>query len=131
MFSPMHNDLDAALKTLREQHERLTATVGELDEVTATATTRDRTVKATVDSRGTLTELTFHGRRWRELAPKELGAKIVDVVAEAQRSAAASTNELMVGLVPDGVDLTRLREAGPDLDAMLDDAIREAGRWER
>jgi hypothetical protein len=88
-------------------------------------------IKATVDGQGRLTELAFTGQRWREMAPKELCAKIVEVVADAQGKAAASVQELMAGLIPDGVDLDRLRENGPDLDAMIDSAIADAGRWSR
>ena len=88
-------------------------------------------LKTTVDGQGRLTELVFNGKRWREMAPKELGAKIVEVVADAQRGAAEATSELMGGLVPAGVDLEELRSAGPDLEAMMDSAIADVDRWSR
>ena len=131
MFSPLHNEMTDAMRGLREKQEQIAAAMGSLQETTASATTKDRTIKATVDGQGRLTELAFNGQRWRDLAPKELGAKIVEVVADAQRQAAASVNELMGGLVPAGVDLERLRDAGPDLESMMDDAIEDAGRWTR
>jgi len=131
MFSPLHNEMTDAMRDLRAKQEQITAAFGRLQDATASATTKDRTIKATVDGQGQLTELTFNGKRWREMAPKELGAKIVEVVADAQRQAATSVTELMTGLVPDGVDLDRLRAVGPDLDAMIDSAIEDAGRWTR
>lgn len=131
MFSPLHNEMTEALTALREQQEKIATVFDQLNEVAATASTKDRAVKATVDGQGRLTEVSFQGRRWREMAPKELGAKVVEAVAEAQRQAAATTNDLMGGLVPAGVDLERLRAVGPDLETMIDSAIADAGRWSR
>ncbi|MFC4852602.1 YbaB/EbfC family nucleoid-associated protein [Actinophytocola glycyrrhizae] len=131
MFSPLHNELNDAIGELRARQEQLATAFGKVGEVAASATTKDRLVRATVDGQGRLTELAFKGQRWREMAPKELCAKIVEVVADAQGKAAASVQELMTGLIPDGVDLGRLRETGPDLDAMIDSAIADAGRWSR
>jgi DNA-binding protein YbaB len=131
MFSPLHNEMTVAMRDLRAKQEQIAAALTGLQEATATATSKDRAIKATVDGQGRLTEVAFNGQRWRDMAPKELGAKIVEVVAEAQRNAAQSVNEVMGGLVPDGVDLDRLRELGPDLESMMDDAIADTGRWTR
>lgn len=131
MFSSFENEMTEAMRELRGKQEEIAAAFGRLQEATATATSGDRMLKATVDGQGRLTELAFNGKRWREMAPKELGAKIVEVVADAQRQAAATTNELMAGLVPAGLDLERLRDNGPDLEAMIDTAIEDAGRWSR
>jgi DNA-binding protein YbaB len=131
MFSPLHNEMAEAMSDLRAKQEQITSVFGKLRESTTSAATKDRSIKATVDGQGRLTDLTFNGQRWREMAPKELGAKIVEVVADAQQRAAASVNEMMAGLVPEGIDLDRLREVGPDLDAMIDSATQDAGRWSR
>jgi len=131
MFSPLHNDVTGALEELRAQQDKIAAAVGKLDEVTATASSKDRTVTATVDGQGRLTDLDFQGRRWREMAPKELGAKIVEVVAEAQREAAGATNAVMAGIAPTGVDLDALRANGPDIESMITAAIDDLGRWTR
>lgn len=131
MFSSFENEMTGALRELRAKQEEIAAAIAKLQEATATATSKDRMLKATVDGQGRLTELAFNGKRWREMAPKELGAKIVEVVADAQRNAAAATGELMGGLVPAGVDLEELRSAGPDLEAMMDSAIADVDRWSR
>lgn len=131
MFSPLHNEMTDALRELRARQERIAEAFGRVHEVSTSATTKDRTIKATVDGQGRLTDLAFEGRRWREMAPKELGAKIVEVVADAQQQAATRVNELMTGLVPEGVDLDRLRDVGPDLDDMVKTAVADAERWSR
>lgn len=131
MFSPLHNEMTEAMRDLRAKQEQIAAALASLQEATASATSKDRAIKATVDGQGKLTELAFTGQRWREMAPKELGAKIVEVVADAQQQAVLSVNELMGGLVPDGVDLDKLRESGPDLESMMDEAVADTGWWTR
>ncbi|MER5389473.1 YbaB/EbfC family nucleoid-associated protein [Saccharopolyspora sp. NPDC002686] len=131
MFSSMHNDMTEALQELRAKQDQFSTAFAELDEVTASATTKDRAIKATVDGRGRLTEVVFNGQRWRDMAPKELGAKIVEVVSDAQRQAASAVDEVMSGLTPAGVDLRELRENGPDLEAVIDSTLGDVGRWSR
>ena len=131
MFSSFENEMSGALGELRAKQEEIAAALAKMQEATATATSKDRMLKATVDGQGRLTELAFNGTRWREMAPKELGAKIVEVVADAQRGAAEATGELMGGLVPAGMDLEELRSAGPDLEAMMNSAIADVDRWSR
>jgi hypothetical protein len=129
MFSSFENQMTEAMRELRDRQGEIVSALGKLNEATATATSKDRMLKATVDAQGKLTELAFNGKRWRELAPKELGAKIVEVVADAQRQAALATSELMAGLVPAGFDLDQLRSTGPDMESMIDDAIADVGKW--
>lgn len=131
MYSSLHNEMTEALTSLRAEQEKIAAALGKLGEVTASATTKDRTIKATVDGQGRLVELALKGQKWREMAPKELGVKIVEVVTEAQRQASGATAELMAGLTPTGVDLERLRVDGPDLEAMITSVIEDTGRWTR
>jgi DNA-binding protein YbaB len=131
MFSSFENEMTEAMRELRDKQGEIAEALGKMQEATATATSKDRMLKATVDGQGRLTELTFNGTRWREMAPKELGAKIVELVADAQGQAAATTGELMAGLVPAGVDLEQLRSVGPDLEAMIDTAIADVGKWSR
>jgi len=131
MFSSFENEMTEAMRELRDKQGEIAAALGKLHEATATATSKDRMLKATVDGQGRLTELAFNGTRWREMAPKELGAKIVELVADAQKQAAVTTGELMAGLVPAGVDLEQLRSVDPDLETMIDSAIADVGKWSR
>jgi DNA-binding protein YbaB len=131
MFSSFENQMTEAMRELRDKQGEIAAALGKLHETTASATSKDRMLTATVDAQGKLTDLAFNGKRWREMAPKELGAKIVEVVADAQQQAALRTSELMAGLVPTGFDLEQLRTVGPDLESMIDDAIADVGKWSK
>jgi DNA-binding protein YbaB len=131
MSAPLYDGMTSALSELRAQQEKIAGAVDRLQAVTATESTKDKMVTATVDGQGKLVELSFRGRRWRDLAPKELAAKIVEVVADAQGKASAATAGLMSDLVPAGLDIERLRELGPDLESMFDEAVEEARRWQK
>ncbi|MFD2416578.1 YbaB/EbfC family nucleoid-associated protein [Amycolatopsis pigmentata] len=117
----MHNDIAGMLSNLQEQRERLAEATKAMREVTANATTKDRMVKATVDTRGRLTELTFSGNRWRDLAPRELGTKVLEVITRAQDKAEKAVIELAGPVTPGGVDLKKFMKEGPDFDEILAD----------
>ncbi|MFE9360581.1 YbaB/EbfC family nucleoid-associated protein [Streptomyces olivaceoviridis] len=53
--------------------------------ISAMATSKDRLVTATVDARGTLTELKFNSSRYRSMAPSELSAVLTETIAKAQK----------------------------------------------
>lgn len=133
MSTPLHNEMTAALADLREQQSRIAEALARLNSAETTVTSEDRLIQATVDGRGRLTGLKFSGRRWRDLAPHELAARLVEVVDRAQDKAATQTASLMSGLVPAGLDPERLVGGDLDLDGLLEAAIEDvaAGRWAR
>ncbi|MGX7828861.1 YbaB/EbfC family nucleoid-associated protein [Actinokineospora sp. 24-640] len=130
MSTPLHNKMADALADLRVQRDRIEQTLERMRAVEASATSDDRTVEATVDNQGRLTALRLNGRRWRDTSPKELCARLVDVVSRAQDKAAAETAALAAGMVPAGMDLAALRDSGPDLDALFA-AVDDPAGWSR
>ncbi|PPK70917.1 YbaB/EbfC family nucleoid-associated protein [Actinokineospora auranticolor] len=125
MSTPLHNELAAALVELREQQTRITEAVAKVAEASTTVAADDRMVEATVDGQGKLVGLKFHGRRWRDLAPGELAARLVDVVAKAQDQAAAATASVFAGVMPNGMSFTKdsADDLISELDAMFDTAV--------
>jgi hypothetical protein len=126
LSAPMHNDLDAALAALREDRQKIEEAIDRVNEVAETVTSNDRMVRATVNAQGRLTGLELNGRRWRDLASKELCTKIVEAVREAQTSAAARTVELMAGLMPPGLE-PMLAGSGPDFESILGEMLENFG----
>lgn len=124
MSTPMHDQLDAMMATLREDREKFDQAIVRAEEITETATSKNRMVRATVDARGRLTALELKGRRWRELAPTELCTRIVETVRDAQDAAAARSAELMTGLLPSGLD-AMLNGSPPDFESMLTDVLKD------
>ncbi|WP_253874417.1 YbaB/EbfC family nucleoid-associated protein [Actinomadura rupiterrae] len=91
---------------MAEQTARLRSTGAELRERTASATSANRLVTATVDARGGLVGLTFNTTRYRTMAPAELAAAVSETVVEAQRTMAEQVSE---AFEPLRADKERLR----------------------
>ncbi|MBM7773658.1 DNA-binding protein YbaB [Actinokineospora baliensis] len=130
MSTPLHNELATALAELREQQERIATAVDTVAKATTTVTTEDRMVEATVDGQGKLVELKFTGRRWRDLAPKELASRLVDTISKAQEQSAQSSAAVFAGLMPGGVapsvlDLSDPAALNAEIGAMFDKAVKE------
>lgn len=131
MHSQMDNEITAMLAELRGQQEEMTAAFAKMREVTAVARSKDRMLEASVDAHGRLTGLVFKGQRWRDLAPKELAAKLVEVVTQAQDNAADEVAGLVAAASPAEVDFRQLRDHGPDFDSLLTKAFEDIRKWER
>jgi YbaB/EbfC DNA-binding family len=123
MTNPL-NDLDAALAGLRAEQTRIRAASDQMNAVTGSATSKDRMISATVDSRGRLVDLKLKGTRYRQLAPAELTARIAETVREAQDSAARTSAATLAGLIPPELGLPVDGEV--DLDAMFEAALGAA-----
>ncbi|GAA3014385.1 YbaB/EbfC family nucleoid-associated protein [Actinokineospora diospyrosa] len=130
MSTPLHNELATALAELRQQQERIATAVDTVANATTTVATEDRMVEATVDGQGKLIELKFTGRRWRDLAPKELASRLVDTIAKAQEQSAKSSAAVFAGLMPGEVapsmfDLSDPAALNAEIGAMFDKAVKE------
>jgi DNA-binding protein YbaB len=124
MSNPSGFDLEHAIADLRAEQARIQAATDHMTSLTGSATSKDRMVTATVDSRGRLVDLTLAGTRYRRLAPAELTTRIVQTVREAQEDAARTTASALTGLLPEGLGLPVDGEF--DFEAMFDAAVTAA-----
>ncbi|WP_295831846.1 YbaB/EbfC family nucleoid-associated protein [uncultured Microbacterium sp.] len=127
------DDIERMLTEVRQSHADLAARAADIEALTATATSKDRVLSATVDARGELTDLRITGQSWRELAPKELCAKIVAVVAQAQREVQERGRALLSEDGPDGLDPTMGLPSADDMAEMMQTMLEQlpGGRHER
>ncbi|RLK54336.1 YbaB/EbfC family nucleoid-associated protein [Actinokineospora cianjurensis] len=130
MSTPLHNELATALAELREQQEKIATAVDAVANATTTVAAEDRMVEATVDGQGKLVELKFNGRRWRDLAPKELASRLVEVIGKAQEQAASASAAVFAGVMPGGaapsvVDFSDPAALNAEIAAMFDAAVKE------
>jgi DNA-binding protein YbaB len=128
MSTPLSQQLETALADLRVQQTRIKAASEQLSKATGTATSKDRAIEATVDSRGKLTALSLKGTGYRKLAPAELAARIVETVRSAQDAVSSQAAEMLTGLMPAGLGLdmgpTGLADGSWDIDSMFEAAAR-------
>ncbi|WJS89871.1 YbaB/EbfC family nucleoid-associated protein [Microbacterium testaceum] len=127
------DDIEQMMTEVRQTHADLAARAADIDALTATATSKDRVLSATVDARGVLTDLRMTGQSWRELAPKELCAKIVAVVAQAQREVQERGRLLLAEGGPDGLDPAAGLPTADEMAAMMQTMVDQlqGGRHER
>ncbi|PNW10764.1 hypothetical protein C1632_03160 [Microbacterium testaceum] len=127
------DDIEQMMTEVRQTHADLAARAADVDALTATATSKDRVLSATVDARGVLTDLRMTGQSWRELAPKELCAKIVAVVAQAQREVQERGRLLLAEGGPDGLDPAAGLPTADEMTAMMQTMVDQlqGGRHER
>ncbi|HVQ90074.1 MAG TPA: YbaB/EbfC family nucleoid-associated protein [Mycobacteriales bacterium] len=102
-----HQDLAAELHDLQAEYQQTRQRLATMQDGwagnTATARAKGRQVSATVDGRGRLTEVRFHGQGYRSMPAAELGTLVVETVnrahADVQRQLWASA----AGYLPTGV----------------------------
>jgi hypothetical protein len=84
-------DFAAAMKDLQTEYAKardgLATLQNGLSDTTASVRAKSRQVSATVDARGRLTELKFHGQSYRTMAPAELAKLVVETVNRAHEDA--------------------------------------------
>jgi DNA-binding protein YbaB len=122
---PKGYDLQAALADLRAEQERIKEASDRMAKVTGSATSKDRMISATVDSQGRLVALKLAGTRYRQLSPKELTSRIVEIVRSAQDDSARAGMTMMRELMPAGLGVPV--DGDFDLDAMFDAAVTSMG----
>jgi YbaB/EbfC DNA-binding family len=124
MSNPPSFDLEHAITDLRAEQARIQAATDHMMTLTGSATSKDRMVTATVDSRGRLTDLKLVGTRYRQLAAAELTTRIVETIRAAQEDAARASAAALGGLLPDGLGMPG--EGDLDIEAMFEAAVTTA-----
>jgi hypothetical protein len=110
-FEPILNEVMAEIQKQREELMRLHR---EMPEISGSARSKRRQVSVTVDARGDVVELTFHGTGYRSLAPNELSAVIVDTIREAKANASRQLWDAVGDIFPDAADLADLMSGDVD-----------------
>ncbi|OZM78830.1 hypothetical protein [Pseudonocardia sp. MH-G8] len=96
---------DDPMARLDDERRRLDALGRVWQDETTTVRAKDNTFSMTFDGRGDLTEVAFHGSKYKTVAPTELGHRIVETLKqgrlESLEKMAATMNPDSVG----GLDL--------------------------
>ena len=125
MDRPDWNALGAMVADVKRAWSGIDDTQRRLSNVTGTAWSADRMIKATVGPRGQLVELEIDPRVYRNPNSKALAADILATARIAVEDVARQTREILEENLPS--DLRQL--GGPDLDSLLrhDADIRSSG----
>ncbi len=102
MTSPFESMINEMLAEIQKQRENLARLQQGAPEISGSARSKRRQVSATVDAKGELIELTFHGTGYRSLAPAELATIIVDTVRDAREEAHRQLWDIVGDNFPNG-----------------------------
>ncbi|MGC4807648.1 YbaB/EbfC family nucleoid-associated protein [Micromonospora sp. DT233] len=117
-------EMRSALEQVQATSDRLRQQVREAK---TTVRDKDRRLSATVGGEGELTQLTFHGDAYRQLAPAELAELIVKTVAKARE---AAQRKLLAGTAMLTDDLPQLHDTArraTSVDELIEGIVSAVG----
>jgi len=123
MTSGFEAAMNAMLADLKQQQEDLVRLQTGLTDVTGTATAPKQQLSVTVDAKGGLTEVKFHGNGFRKMAAEELASLIVETTREAQQDARRALRDRVGDVGPAGADLGTLVDGEIDWSAAFADTF--------
>jgi YbaB/EbfC DNA-binding family len=115
--------LNEAMAELEKQRGHLTQLHHNMGEVTGSAQSKRRQVSVSVDARGDITELKFHGLGYRRLPPAELADIIVETIGQAQQTARTAMLESLHDNLPEGADVADIVSGQYDWGKALEDEL--------
>jgi YbaB/EbfC DNA-binding family len=115
--------LNETMAELERQRNHLTQLHHSLSEVNGSALSKRRQVSVTVDARGDITELKFHGLAYRKLSPAELADIIVDTIRQAQQTARTTVLESLGDSLPADAEVADIVSGHYDWSAALEEAL--------
>jgi DNA-binding protein YbaB len=121
MTSAFEAAISEAMAEVKKQRANLARVHEALDDSTVTVRSKRRQLSATVDGRGELVALKFHGDSYRTMAAADLATLVVDTVRLAKQEAQARLWESIADAVPGGADLVDA-VSGYDWSRGLDEA---------
>jgi DNA-binding protein YbaB len=133
-------DFGARLQQLRssfaESQQQMLEARHRLSALTAKAEYRDGSILVILDAQGQITQLTFRGDSYRDLAPEELSRRILSVVADAHAQLRRSVAELMPRSPWGGLSIEEMLDPSTELSQMLPDDLfaapgDPANSWEQ
>jgi DNA-binding protein YbaB len=115
----MKEQVNGLLDTFHRQTEVLREAQSAAAATTATVTSRDGLVRATVDSSGVLSALEITPSAFDRSTPEALARSVVQLAREGAAQVKQQVAELMSPLTADLPDLADLVEGAPSLSALL------------
>jgi len=108
MTSAFDHAMDDVLAHFDKQREDLVRLHRSMDEVSRTVRSRRRQVSATVDARGEIVELKFHGQSYKTMEPADLAKLIVDTIREARDEARGQMLASLADVDPESAEFMQV-----------------------
>ena len=118
MAHPFQDQIEQMQQQLRRQQEEFEQLRHRLDDVKATAMSKNRGVLVTVDSKGEVVDITFRSGAYRMMASAELSRILLDTIGAARRDARSKVIDQIAAIVPD-MPIRDLVEHDMDFESLL------------
>lgn len=115
----MKEQVNGLLDTFNRQAEMLREAQVAAAQTTASLTSKDGLVRASVDSSGVLTHLEFAPSAFERSTPEALARSVLQLAREGASQVKQQVNDLMSPLTEGLPDLSDLVEGAPSLSALL------------
>lgn len=115
----MREQVDSLMDQFHRQTERLQEAQAEAAQATATVTSSDGLVTATVDSSGILTNLEFTSAAFQRSDPKKLAKTATETIRNAMLQVKQQVADLMSPMSEGLPDLSDLIEGAPSLKGLM------------
>jgi DNA-binding protein YbaB len=125
--SAMHNMIEEAAKELRRQQARLATIRKKMDGTTTRVASKDKMITVTIGQAGGVESIEFKSQKFRQMAPAELGALLVETIRQAQAKSRERLYRAYQPLLPEGLGLsaTGVITGKTTLEQMYEDTLRQ------
>ncbi|MFF1908935.1 YbaB/EbfC family nucleoid-associated protein [Kitasatospora sp. NPDC058218] len=120
MSNPFAEQIAQAMAEMQSELARAEEMQKEMNELTASVTSKDRMVTVKVGSQGQVVSMTFHTNDYREMAPAELAKVLTDSLNEARAAVGEQVAERIGRFDGMGETLRLSMTGGTELDEILE-----------
>ena len=117
--SAMKDRVDSLLEQFEKQTEQLRGAQAAAAETSATVTSQDGLVRATIDSTGSLAELDFASNAFERTTPSALAKSVLTLVRHGTLQVKQQVADLMSPITEGLPDLADLIEGAPSLEGLI------------
>ncbi|MCK2244234.1 MULTISPECIES: YbaB/EbfC family nucleoid-associated protein [unclassified Crossiella] len=119
MSTPRSEQVEQLYAQYRRQFDQVRETQRQLGEISCTVSAPRNTVSVTVGHGGVVKDISFPTGAYKNMAPRELAAALLDTLRKAQDQATHAAAELLAPSLPEGVDAHKLFSGKLDLQELM------------
>ncbi|ANN16147.1 hypothetical protein SD37_11190 [Amycolatopsis orientalis] len=112
--------------TLRDQHDRIESAKADLASRRSSATSADRLVTVTMDSRNSVVGIKFNTTKYRTMPPEQLARTLLEVLERARLDMADTVVEVFGPLMDQRDDLRAAMTGNTEVDKVFSALWKEA-----
>lgn len=114
---------EAALASLEREQRKLSDITKTMSEATTTVKAKDRSLTVDFDGRGEITAISFHGTKYRGMAPAELSHVLLETIQSGRAQCLQKLTDAMGEDILPGVNFADLASGRMNAEEILDKVV--------